>query len=135
MVEEHEPTRAWGFDHPYLLARTGCLAASRAIDVQPVGSVYTNFSDDRGYEEDCSRDRRSGFIGKIAIHPQQAAIANRAFSPSDEEVAYANRVVAAFADNPGVGTIGLDGRMLDMPHLKQARNLLGLAESIKDRGS
>ena len=122
------------YDHPYLLARSLCLATCRAVDVQPVGTVYTNFRDDDGYEADCLRDRRSGFVGKIAIHPRQPGIANRAFSPSEDEVAHAKRVVALFEDNPGAGTLSLDGRMLDMPHLKQARNLLELAEMIERRG-
>ena len=122
------------YDHPYLLARTLCLAACRAIDVQPIGTVYTDFRDSEGYETDCRRDRRSGFVGKIAIHPEQSAIANRAFSPSEDEMAHAKRVVAAFEDKPGVGTIGLEGKMLDMPHLKQARNLLELAKAIRSPG-
>ena len=126
--------RSGEYDDPYLLAKSFCLAACRAIDVQPVGVVYTNFRDKSGFEADCLRDRKAGFIGKIAIHPTQPPIANRAFTPSDEEVAHARRVVAAFEDNPGVGTVGLDGMMVDMPHLKQARNLLGLAEEIKNRG-
>jgi len=126
--------RSGEYDDPYLMAKSFCLAACRAIDVQPVGVVYTNFRDEAGFEADCLRDRRAGFIGKIAIHPAQAPIANRAFTPSADEVAHAQRIVAAFADNPGVGTIGLDGMMIDMPHLKQARNLLGLAEEIKNRG-
>ncbi|MFT5445172.1 MAG: citrate lyase subunit beta/citryl-CoA lyase [Gammaproteobacteria bacterium] len=126
--------RSGEYDDPYLMAKSFCLAACRAIDVQPVGVVYTNFRDEAGFEADCLRDRKSGFIGKIAIHPSQAPIANRAFTPSPDEIAHAQRVVAAFADNPGVGTIGLDGMMIDMPHLKQARNLLGLAEAIAQRG-
>ena len=121
------------YDDPYLLARSFALAASRAIDVQPVGVVYPNFRDSEGFEAECRRDRRSGFIGKIAIHPAQAEIANRAFTPSDDEVAHARRVIQAFDDNPGVGTIGLDGMMLDMPHLKQARNTVALAEEIARR--
>ena len=115
------------FDHPYLLARSLCLATARAIGAQPVGTVYTNYRDPQGFEADCLRDRRSGFIGKIAIHPSQPSIANRAFSPSEDEVTHAKRVVAAFENNPGVGTVGLDGKMLDMPHLKQARNVLNLS--------
>lgn len=126
--------RSGEYDDPYLMAKSFCLAACRAIDVLPVGVVYTNFRDHDGFEADCLRDRKAGFIGKIAIHPAQAPIANRAFTPSDEEVAHAQRVVAAFADNPGVGTVGIDGMMIDMPHLKQARNLLSLAEEIKARG-
>ena len=62
------------------------------------------------------------------------AVINRAFTPSDEEIAHARRVVEVFEKNPGLGTVGLDGRMLDMPHLKQARNLLALAEQIAAKG-
>ena len=119
------------YDDPYLLAKSLCLATARAIGAQPVGVVYVNFRDLPGLEADCLRDRRAGFIGKIAIHPDQSAVINRAFTPSDEEVAFARRVVDIFEKNPGVGTVGLDGKMLDMPHLKQARNVLALAESIK----
>ncbi len=122
------------YDDPYLMAKSLCLAAARAIEVQPVGVVWVDFRDLDGLEKDCLRDRRSGFVGKIAIHPAQSEVINRAFTPSDEEVEHAERVVQVFADNPGLGTVGLDGKMVDMPHLKQARNLLALAEQIKARG-
>ena len=118
------------YDDPYLMAKSLCLATARAIHAQPVGVVYVNFRDLAGLEADCLRDRRAGFIGKIAIHPDQSAVINRAFTPSDEELAYARRVVDMFEKNPGLGTVGLDGKMLDMPHLKQARNLLSLMEQI-----
>ena len=100
----------------------------------PVGVVYPNFRDPEGFEREAPRDRKSGFIGKIAIHPDQCAIANRAFTPSDDDVAHAKRVIEVFAQNPGMGTIGMDGMMLDMPHLKQARNTVALAEAIATRG-
>jgi len=122
------------YDDPYLMAKSFCLAACRAVDVQPVGVVYVNFRDDAGLEAECLRDRKAGFIGKIAIHPAQPPIINRAFTPSDEEVDYAQRVVDVFEQNPGLGTVGLDGKMLDMPHLKQARNVLAMAEQIKAMG-
>jgi citrate lyase subunit beta/citryl-CoA lyase len=122
------------YDDPYLMAKSLCLAAARAIEVQPVGVVWVDFRDLDGLEKDCLRDRRSGFVGKIAIHPAQSEVINRAFTPSDDEVEHAKRVVQVFADNPGLGTVGLDGKMVDMPHLKQARNLLALAEQIKARG-
>ena len=118
------------YDDPYLLAKSLCLATARAIGAQPVGVVYVNFRDLAGLEAECLRDRRSGFIGKIAIHPDQSAVINRAFTPSEAEVAFAQRVVALFEQNPGMGTVGLDGKMLDMPHLKQARNVLSLAQQI-----
>lgn len=122
-----------GYDDPFLLARSLCLATARAIDVQPVGVVYVDFRDLDGLEAECLRDRRSGFIGKIAIHPAQSEIINRAFTPSDEEVAHAQKVIDMFDANPGLGTVGLEGKMLDMPHLKQARNVMALAVQIKAR--
>ena len=118
------------YDDPYLMAKSLCLAAARAIGAQPVGVVYVDYRNLDGLAAECQRDRRAGFIGKIAIHPDQAAVINRAFTPSDAEIAHARRVVDVFERNPGVGTAGLDGKMLDMPHLKQARNLLALAEQI-----
>ncbi|MGI9424323.1 MAG: HpcH/HpaI aldolase/citrate lyase family protein [Hyphomicrobiaceae bacterium] len=121
------------YDDPYLLAKSFCLAAARAIDVHPIGVVYPNFKDLDGFAADCQRDRKAGFIGKILIHPAQAEIANRAFTPTDEEVAHAKKVVAAFDANPGVGVVALDGMMLDMPHLKQARNTIALAAQIAGR--
>ncbi|TNE35807.1 MAG: CoA ester lyase [Alphaproteobacteria bacterium] len=118
------------YDDPFLLARSLSLATSRAIDVQPVGSVFVDFRDLEGLERECLRDRRSGFIGKIAIHPAQCEVINRAFTPTDEEVAHARKVIDIFEQNPGLGTVGLDGKMLDMPHLKQARNVMALYEQI-----
>ena len=121
------------YDDPYLMAKSLCLSTARAIDVQPVGVVYVDFRDLDGLREECLRDRRSGFIGKIAIHPAQSDVINEAFTPSAEEVDFAKRVVAVFEDNPGLGTVGLDGKMLDMPHLKQARNLLALMDVIGNK--
>ena len=118
------------YDDPYLMAKSLCLATARAISAQPVGVVYVNFRDLPGLEAECLRDRRAGFIGKIAIHPEQSAVINRAFTPSEQELAYAQRVVDMFEKNPGLGTVGLDGKMLDMPHLKQARNVLALMKQI-----
>ena len=122
------------YDDPYLVAKSLCLATARAIGAQPVGVVHVNFRDLAGLEADCLRDRRAGFVGKIAIHPDQCEVINRAFTPSGEEVAYAKRVVDMFEKSPGLGTVGLDGKMLDMPHLKQARNVLALAAQIAARG-
>lgn len=118
------------YDDSFLLAKSLCLSTARAIDVQPIGGVYVDFRDLKGLETDCLRDRRAGFVGKVAIHPAQAEVINRAFTPSAEEIAHAHRVVAIFEQNPGLGTVGLDGKMLDMPHFKQAHNLLALAEQI-----
>lgn len=119
------------YEDPYVLAKSLCLSTARAIDVQPIGGVFVNFRQLEQLEQDCLRDRRAGFIGKIAIHPAQSEVINGAFTPSDEEIAYAQQVVDVFEKNPGLGAVGLEGKMLDMPHLKQARNLLAMAQQIK----
>lgn len=121
------------YDDPFLLAKSFCLATARAIDVQPVGVVFVDYRALDALKADCLRDRRSGFIGKIAIHPAQCEIINDAFTPSEEDIAYAQKVIDVFEKNPGLGTVGLDGKMLDMPHLKQARNVIALAEQINAR--
>ena len=119
------------YDDAFLYAKSLCLATSRAIGAQPVGVVYVDYKDLEGLSADCLRDRRAGFIGKIAIHPAQSEVINEAFTPSPEDVAYARRVIDVFEQNPGLGTVGLDGKMLDMPHLKQARNVMALAQQIE----
>jgi len=127
-ASDNRNPRTGDYDDAFLLAKSLCLATARAIGAQPVGAVHVDFKDLTGLEADCRRDRRAGFIGKIAIHPDQCAVINRAFTPSAEEIAHARRVIDLFEKNPGLGTIGLEGKMLDMPHLKQARNVMALAE-------
>lgn len=122
------PSRPNEYDAPYVAARTGCLATARALDAQPVGGIFGAYKDMDGLTTACAHDRAAGFFGKLAIHPAQSAVINAAFTPSADDVAYANRVVTVFAENPGLGVVGLDGQMLDMPHLKQAQQLLALAE-------
>ncbi|HTO05621.1 MAG TPA: CoA ester lyase [Myxococcota bacterium] len=117
----------------YQLARALCLAGAVAAGVQPVDTVYPDFRDSAGLEKTCARARMDGFTGKIAIHPDQVPVIQQAFSPSEAEVAHARRVVAAFRASPGVGTVGLDGQMLDMPHLKQAERVLQIAGASERR--
>lgn len=121
---------AGGYAFPYQLARTLCLAGASAADVQPIDTVYTDFRDADGLARDSKLSRQLGFTGRLLIHPDQVATANAAYSASEDELAHARRVVAAFAAKPGVGVVGLDGRMLDMPHLKQARRLLAMAAGL-----
>jgi citrate lyase subunit beta/citryl-CoA lyase len=113
----------------YQLARALCLAGAVAARVQPVDTVYPDFRDSAGLEKTCARARMDGFTGKIAIHPDQVPVIQRAFSPTEAEVAHAKRVVAAFQANPAAGTVGLDGQMLDKPHLTQAERILALTRS------
>jgi len=113
----------------YKMARSLCLLAAVAAGIEPIDTVYTNFKDPEGLFRESQAARRAGFTGKIAIHPDQVEQINRAFTHSAEDIAYARRVVEAFS--AGVGTVALDGKMLDMPHLKQARRVLASAEARK----
>lgn len=108
----------------YRMARSLCLAGAVAAGVQPVDGVFADFRDAAGLRAEAEAARREGFTGKLAIHPDQIAPINAAFTPSDAEVAAAQAIVALFAANPDAGTLALDGRMLDRPHLLQAQRLL-----------
>lgn len=114
------------YDGPYQLARSLCLLAAAAAGVAALDTIYTDFRDPDGLKAEAIAARRSGFTGKMAIHPAQLATINEVFSTSAEERDWAERVVAAFAANPGAGTLALDGKMIDKPHLVLARRLLGL---------
>jgi len=109
---------------PYELARAACLFAASAAEVMALDTVYTDFRDAEGFERHCRRSRRDGFVGRLAIHPDQVAAINRAYAPSEVEIAHARKIVAAFDANPGAGALGVDGKMVDVPHLKAARKIL-----------
>jgi citrate lyase subunit beta/citryl-CoA lyase len=111
----------------YSLAGSLCLCVAASTGVAPIDTLYADFKDDAGLETACRASRRRGYRGRIAIHPDQVATINAAYSPTQQELAHARRIVDAFAQNPGSGTLSLDGVMLDMPHLKQARRTLGQA--------
>ena len=114
------------YEFPYQLARTLCLAGAVTAGVPAIETIHGDFRDAAGLERVASTARRAGFKGMIAIHPDQVAIINRAFSPSPDEIARAERIVAAFDANPSLGTVGLDGEMLDLPHLKRAQAVLAM---------
>ena len=118
------------YEFTFQMARSLCLAGAVAAGVAPIDTVFTNFRDTAGLAAEARAARRAGFTGKMAIHPDQVPAINDAFTPDANEVAHARRIVAAFADNPGMGTVGLDGKMVDMPHLKQARRILDLAAKV-----
>lgn len=120
-----DPDGQWGFT--FRMARALCLLAAHASGVQAVETLHADFRDEEGLRAACQLARAEGFTGRLAIHPAQVAIINAAFLPSADEVVHAQRVVDAFAANPGVGTVGLDGKMVDIPHLKQAERVLAQA--------
>lgn len=114
----------------YRIARSLCLLAAYAAGVQAVDTVYVDYRDDDGLRAACRAARSEGFTGRVAIHPAQVAGINECFSPSQAELDHARRVIAAFDAAPGAGAVGLDGKMLDIPHLKQARGVLAAAEAF-----
>lgn len=115
------------FTPPYEVARSLCLFGAAAAGVAPIETVYPAFRDLDGLAAYAARARRDGFIGMMAIHPDQVAVINAAFTPSEAEVAHAQAVIAAFDADPGAGALSLDGRMIDRPHLVQARRTLAAA--------
>ncbi len=112
----------------FQLARVSCLLVAAALGVQAIDGVYVDLRNTEGLRRQAEEARGDGFSGKLAIHPEQVEVINAAFTPSAAETAWARRVVAAFEAAAGAGVTQLDGRMLDRPHLLQARRIL---ESVR----
>ena len=117
-----------GWAQTYRLVRSLTLLGAKAAGVQAIDTLFIDFRDEAGLRAASQASRAEGFTGRIAIHPAQVAAINESYTPSDAEIAHARRVIAAFAAAPGTGTVGLDGRMIDIPHLKQAQALLASAD-------
>ncbi|HET7709936.1 MAG TPA: CoA ester lyase [Sphingomicrobium sp.] len=111
----------------YRMARSLCLAGAVAAAVQPVDGVFADFRDEAGLIAEARAAAREGFTGKLAIHPDQVAPINAAFTPSADEMAHAQAVVAAFEAQPDAGVLSIGGRMVDRPHLIQARRIISRA--------
>jgi citrate lyase subunit beta/citryl-CoA lyase len=108
----------------FKLARSLCLAGAVAAEVQPVDGVFADFRNEAGLVAEARAAAREGFTGKLAIHPTQVAPINAAFTPSPEEVAHASAIVAAFEAQPAAGVLSFGGKMVDRPHLLQARRVV-----------
>ena len=109
------------------LARSLCLLGAVAAGVAPIETIQADFRDLDGLRERALMVRSQGYRGMLAIHPAQIPVINEAFTPSEEELDEARAIVAAFEANPGAGTVGLNGAMLDRPHLALAQSLLASA--------
>jgi citrate lyase subunit beta/citryl-CoA lyase len=127
-LDNKDPDGRWSA--PFELARSLCLFGASAAGVPAIDTLHADFRDSAGLAESSRRARRDGFAGKLAIHPDQVAVINAAFTPTAEEVERARRIVELFEANPGAGALSLDGRMLDLPHLVQARKTIELAEQL-----
>ncbi len=124
-AEHHRPN--------FLAVMSQAVIAARAYGLTILDSVYNDFSDPDGLERECLEAKRIGFDGKTLIHPSQIDTANRVFAPSEDEIAEASAIVAAFKDpvNAGKGVIVVDGKMTELLHLKQAKQLLAVSEAIE----
>ncbi|MCK0128742.1 CoA ester lyase [Erythrobacter sp. F6033] len=112
------------YTHVYEMARSLCLLGAVKAGVAPIETVQPEFRDLDKLTARARSVRAQGFRGMLAIHPAQVAPINEAFTPSAEELDHARAVIQAFADNPGAGTVSMDGNMLDRPHLVLAQRLL-----------
>lgn len=112
---------------PFDLARSLCLFAAAAAGVPAIDTIFTDFKDMAGLERESLNAERIGFTAKAAIHPAQIEVINRAFTPDEAAIAWAKKVVAAFQSSAQVGVIGIEGKMLDRPHLRAAERVLNRA--------
>ena len=111
----------------YKLARSLCLAGAVAAGVQPVDGIFADFKNESGLRAEAEAARRDGFTGKLAIHPAQVPVINAAFTPSGEDIRNAEEIVAAFEAHPDAGVLSVGGKMVDRPHLVQAKRILNRA--------
>ena len=109
---------------PIETVRSLALFAAHAAGIPAIETVYPNFRDLGGLAAYAARGARDGFTGMMAIHPDQVPVINQAFTPSEAEIAVARAIVDAFAANPDAGVLAVDGKMVDAPHLIQARRVL-----------
>ncbi len=124
----------WGDMWHYPVARM--VVAARAHGLRPIDGPFGDFSDPDGYAANAKRSATLGCEGKWAIHPSQVDLANECFSPSDEEVTKANRIIEAMeqAQKEGKGAVALDGRLIDIASIKQAEVMVQKADQIKANG-
>ena len=115
--------------------RATTAIAARATGVASLDSPYVAFRNPAGLKEDAEKARQLGYSGKFAIHPSQIDVINETFSPQVEDVAYARQVMAAWneAEAAGRGSLDLDGKMVDVPVVKRAQNLLALVDAINQQ--
>ena len=109
----------------FRMVRATVLLTAHACGVPAIETLHADFRDDGGLVWLAAAARADGFSGMLAIHPGQVAPINAAFTPSEAELTEARAIIAAFAAAPGAGVVALDGKMLDQPHLRLARRILG----------
>ncbi|BEV45742.1 CoA ester lyase [Afipia carboxidovorans] len=110
-----------------------CVVAARSYGIEILDGPYSDFSDAEGFAAECAQARDLGFDGKTLIHPAQIEAANRIFKPTDDELAEARGIIAAFAQPEAAdkGAIRHEGRMVERLHAEMARRTLAMADAIE----
>jgi citrate lyase subunit beta/citryl-CoA lyase len=114
---------------PYRLARSLCLFGAAAAEITAIETVFVDFRNLAALKRDTEQALRDGFTGRLAIHPAQIAVINEVFTPTEDAIAKAKAVVAAFDARPGAGVVAIDGVMYDRPHLLRAKRLLAAVDA------
>jgi citrate lyase subunit beta/citryl-CoA lyase len=111
------------------------LVAARAYGLDVIDGVYNDFKDDSGFRAECEHGRTLGMDGKTLIHPSQVSPCNEVFSPTEEEVTWARKIIQAFEEpeNARKGVITVEGKMVERLHLVMARRVAAIAEAINSR--
>lgn len=119
-----------GYTEVFRLARSLTLLAASAAQTAAIDTVFVNFRDSDGLHAECIESERDGFTGKMAVHPDQVAIINAAFTPTPGAIEEALLIVATFEAAGNAGVVGIGGKMYDRPHLKRAQRLIARAATI-----
>lgn len=124
--------RAHGQRLALLPALGHVLLAARAANIAALDGVFLDLNDETGFVEACRQGRDLGFDGKTLIHPKQLAAANAAFAPTESELAWARRIIAAFeaAQAEGKGIVLVDGKLIENLHVAEARRQVALAAAV-----
>ena len=117
---------------PMQMALQMIMLAARAHGVTAIDGVYNQFKDQDGLRAECEQGRDMGFDGKTLIHPDQVAVTNECFAPSEAEIDFARRQIAAFeeVEKSGLGVAVVDGKIVENLHVETARKILALAEAV-----
>jgi len=124
---QHTPDRI-----PFITSLGLCLLAARAAKIAILDGVHLDLADDDGFMASCRQGREMGMDGKTLIHPKTIAMANEAFSPSQDEIAWSKRIIAAHADaeKEGKGVVLVDGKLIENLHVEGAKQMVAMADAI-----
>lgn len=125
----HTPDRL-----PFVTSLSLCVLAARAHGLAILDGVHLDLSDDEGFAASCRQGLDFGFDGKTLIHPKTIAKANEIFAPSEEDIAWSRKIIAAHAEasGQGKGVVVVDGKLVENLHVENARRIVGLAAMIDE---